>query len=48
VTLDEFLREDPGDGLYVVDVLGVVSEEFAFLLEEMNECVSGGEFFSRR
>ncbi len=43
VALDEFVWGDAGFGFEVVDVLGVVGEEFAFGLEERDEGVRGRE-----
>jgi hypothetical protein len=41
--LDELLRADAGFGFEVVDVLGVVGQELAFVLEEGDEGVRGRE-----
>ena len=41
--MDEFVWGDAGFGFEVVDVLGVVGEEFAFGLEERDEGVRGRE-----
>lgn len=43
MALDEFLWLYAGDALDVVDVLGVVGEELAFVLQELDEGVGGGE-----
>lgn len=41
VTLDELVRSDAGVSFDVVDVLGEVGEEFAFVLQEPDEGVRG-------
>lgn len=43
VALDQLFGKNAGSGLDVVNVLRVVGEEFAFLLQEVDEGVSRGE-----